>query len=167
MNSGGKALRTFETLGRIDEAIIDVLRHNGRITYRKLASLVHLSESPCQQRVRKLERLGVIRGYGAFIDEQKLSPGLSLLVLVGLADGKGLAAQKAFEAVVGACPQVVECQLISGALDYCLRMRCRDMEHFRSLTERWLESTELHIEKLAAYPELAVIKHSSTHLGIE
>jgi Lrp/AsnC family leucine-responsive transcriptional regulator len=41
------------------------------------------------------------------------------------------------------------------------------MEHFRSLTERWLESTELHIEKLAAYPELAVIKHSSTHLGSE
>lgn len=171
MNIGSKTLRTVETLGRIDEAIINVLRYNGRITYKKLASLVHLSESPCQQRVRKLERLGVIRGYGAFIDEHKLSPGLSLLVLVlvlvGLADGKGLLAQKAFEAVVGACPQVIECHLVSGALDYCLRIRCRDMEHFRSVTESWLESTELHLEKLVAYPQLAVIKPSSTHLGIE
>ena len=70
------------TLGRIDEAIIDVLRHDGRITYQKLATLVHLTASPCQERVRKLERLGVSRGYGAFIDVQKVSPGLSLQVLV-------------------------------------------------------------------------------------
>lgn len=98
MKTGSKALGTFETLGRVDEAIIDVLRHSGRITYKKLASLVHLSESPCQQRVRKLERLGIIRGYGAFIDARKLSPGISLLVLVlvGLAEGKGGSAQKVF-----------------------------------------------------------------------
>lgn len=88
-----------ECLGRIDEAIVDVLRCNGRITYKKLASLVHLSESPCQQRVRKLERLGVIRGYGAFIDEHKLSPGLSLVVLVTLADDRGCRTQKMFEAL--------------------------------------------------------------------
>ncbi len=156
-----------EFLGRIDEAIVNVLRCNGRITYKKLASLVHLSESPCQQRVRKLERLGVIRGYGAFIDERKLSPGLFLVVLVTLAEGRGCNTQKVFEAVVSTCPQVIECLLVSGALDYCLRMRCRDMEHYRSVTECWLESTELHIEKLSAYPQLAVIKPLSTHLGIE
>lgn len=43
-------------MGRIDEAIIDVLRHNVRITYKKLASLVHLSQRPYQQRVRKLDK---------------------------------------------------------------------------------------------------------------
>ncbi|WLH60177.1 hypothetical protein [Pseudomonas sp. FP2300] len=51
--------------------------------------------------------------------------------------------------------------------DYCLRIHCRDMEHFRSVTDCWLESTELHIEKLAAYQLLAVIKSSSMHLGVE
>ncbi|VVN56958.1 hypothetical protein PS687_02523 [Pseudomonas fluorescens] len=168
MKTASETQMAVATLGRIDEAIVDVLRHNGRITYKKLASLVNLSESSCQQRLRKLERLGVIRGYGAFIEEHKLSPGLSLLVLVlvGLAEGMGLRGQKAFEAVAVACPQVIECQLISGALDYYLHRSCRDMGHFRSLTEGWLESAELHIEKLAAYPELAVIKPSSTHLGI-
>ncbi|OCW20553.1 Lrp/AsnC family transcriptional regulator [Pseudomonas sp. S3E12] len=167
MTCGRKNHGASECLGRIDEAIVDVLRCNGRITYKKLASLVHLSESPCQQRVRKLERLGVIRGYGAFIDEHKLSPGLFLVVLVTLAEGRGSNTQKAFEALISASPQVIECHLVSGALDYCLRMRCRDMEHFRSITECWFESTELHIEKLAAYPQLAVIKPSSMHLGIE
>jgi Lrp/AsnC family transcriptional regulator, leucine-responsive regulatory protein len=167
MTSGRKIHGPPECLGRIDEAIVDVLRRNGRITYKKLASLVHLSESPCQQRVRKLERLGVIRGYGAFIDERKLLPGLSLVVLVTLDEGRRCSTQKVFEALVSACPQVIECHLVSGALDYRLRIRCRDMEHFRSVTESWLESTELHLEKLVAYPQLAVIKPSSTHLGIE
>ncbi|WLH10090.1 winged helix-turn-helix transcriptional regulator [Pseudomonas hefeiensis] len=97
MTNGRNNHTASEFLGRIDEAIVDVLRRNGRITCNKLASLVHLSESPCQQRVRKLERMGVIRGYGAFIDEHKLSPGLSLVVLVTLAEGKGCNTQKAFE----------------------------------------------------------------------
>ena len=81
-------------LDRIDEAILDVLRHNGRITYEKLSSLVHLTPRPCLERVRKLERRGVIRGYSAIIDVKAVSPGLSLLVLVALSNQSGRAAQK-------------------------------------------------------------------------
>jgi len=140
-------------LDRIDEAIIEVLRHQGRITYEKLSSLVHLTPRPCLERVRKLERRGVIRGYGAIIDVQMVSPGLSLLVLVALSNQSGRSAQKAFEACVKACPQVFDCQLISGPFDYSLRMRCRDMEHYRVLSETWLNNDELHIDKLVAHPE--------------
>ncbi|MEE1866614.1 MULTISPECIES: Lrp/AsnC family transcriptional regulator [Pseudomonas] len=147
-------------LDRIDEAIIEVLRHNGRITYEKLSSLVHLTPRPCLERVRKLERRGVIRGYSAIIDEQRISPGLSLLVLVALSNQSGRSAQKAFEACMRACPQVLDCQLISGHFDYSLRMRCRDMEHYRVLTETWMNNDELHIDKLVAHPELAVVKNS-------
>ncbi|MBC3420177.1 MULTISPECIES: Lrp/AsnC family transcriptional regulator [unclassified Pseudomonas] len=145
-------------LDRIDEAIIDVLRHHGRITYEKLSTLVHLTPRPCLERVRKLERRGVIRGYGAIIDLQQVSPGLSLLVLVALSNQSGRSAQRAFEATVRACPQVFECQLISGHFDYSLRMRCRDMEHYRVLTEAWMNDDELHIDKLVAHPELAAVK---------
>ncbi|MBM3108736.1 Lrp/AsnC family transcriptional regulator [Pseudomonas sp. P66] len=147
-------------LDRIDEAIIEVLRHNGRITYEKLSTLVHLTPRPCLERVRKLERRGVIRGYSAIIDEQRLSPGLSLLVLVALSNQSGRSAQKAFEACMRACPQVLDCQLISGHFDYSLRMRCRDMEHYRVLTETWMNNDELHIDKLVAHPELAVVKNA-------
>ena len=73
-------------LDRIDQAIIEVLRHEGRITYQKLSERVHLTPRPCLERVRKLEQLGVIRGYGAILDEKKLAPGLSLLVLVALSN---------------------------------------------------------------------------------
>ncbi|AVD84017.1 AsnC family transcriptional regulator [Pseudomonas sp. SWI6] len=145
-------------LDRIDEAIIDVLRHDGRITFEKLSTLVHLTPRPCLERVRKLERRGVIRGYGAIIDLQKVSPGLSLLVLVALSNQSGRAAQKAFEATMRSCPEVYECHLISGHFDYSLRMRCRDMEHYRVLTEHWMNDDALHIDKLVAHPELAAVK---------
>ena len=49
---------------------------------------------------------------------------------------------------------------ISGAFDYSLRMRCRDMEHYRVLTETWLDDPELHIDKLVSHPELAMVKTS-------
>ena len=146
------------TLDRIDQAILEVLRHEGRITYQKLSERVHLTPRPCLERVRKLERMGVIRGYSAIIDQRKLTPGLSLLVLVALSNQSGRAAQKAFEAKVRGYPQVLDCRLISGAFDYSLRMRCRDMEHYRVLTETWFNDPELHIDKLVSHPELAMVK---------
>jgi len=149
---------TQPPLDRIDHAIIDVLRVDGRITFEKLSSLVHLTPRPCLERVRKLERRGVIRGYGAILDLQKIAPGLSLLVLVALSNQSGRAAQKAFEATMQQCPQVFECQLISGHFDYSLRMRCRDMEHYRVLSESWMNDDALHIDKLVAHPELASVK---------
>lgn len=152
-------------LDRIDQAIIEVLRQNGRITYQKLSELVHLTPRPCLERVRKLERMGVILGYGAIVDLQQVSPGLSLLVLVALSNQSGRAAQKAFEACIRACPQVLECRLISGTFDYSLRMRCRDMEHYRVLTEAWLDNPELHIDKLVAHPELTTVKNPAPMPG--
>ena len=149
---------TQPPLDRIDHAIIDVLRVDGRITFEKLSTLVHLTPRPCLERVRKLERRGVIRGYGAILDLQKIAPGLSLLVLVALSNQSGRAAQKAFEATMQDCPQVYECQLISGHFDYSLRMRCRDMEHYRVLSETWMNDDALHIDKLVAHPELATVK---------
>ncbi|UQB80401.1 Lrp/AsnC family transcriptional regulator [Pseudomonas shirazica] len=145
-------------LDRIDETIIDILRHDGRITFEKLSSLVHLTPRPCLERVRKLERRGVIRGYGAIIDLQKVAPGVSLLVLVALSNQSGRAAQKAFEATLRNCPEVHECQLISGHFDYSLRLRCRDMEHYRLLSESWMNDDALHIDKLVAHPVLAEVK---------
>lgn len=145
-------------LDRIDQAILEVLRHDGRITFEKLSNLVHLTPRPCLERVRKLERNGVIRGYGAIIDPQKVAPGLSLLVLVAISNLSGRTAQKAFETTMRDCPEVFECQLISGHFDYSVRLRCRDMEHYRVLSERWMNDAALHIDKLVAHPELATVK---------
>ena len=67
MDTKANGPHSTPVLDRIDEAIIDVLRHQGRITYDELSSLVPLSPSPCLERVRKLERRGLHR-----IDEGRL-----------------------------------------------------------------------------------------------
>ncbi len=57
-------------LDRIDQAIIEVLRHDGRITYQKLSERVHLTPRPCLERVRKLEQLGVM-GVGGVVRTER------------------------------------------------------------------------------------------------
>ena len=117
-----------------------------------LAFLLALMLTPI---VRFLRKRGV---------PEAVSATLLVLVLVALSNQSGRAAQKAFEACVRACPQVFECQLISGHFDYSLRLRCRDMEHYRVLTETWMNNDELHIDKLVAHPELAVVKNTAPQL---
>jgi len=151
-------------LDRIDLAIINVLRSEGRISYQKLSDRVHLSPRPCLERVRKLEQRGFIKGYSAIVDEQRIWPCMSLRVMVALSSQSGRAAPKAFEACVRESAEVTECHLVSGAFDYCLRMQCRDMNHYLQITECWLNNPALHIDKLVSHPELSNIKPAATPL---
>ena len=67
-------------MDELDRRILDVLRHNGRISNRDLAATVNLSPSPCLRRVRRLEKSGVIRGYRADIREPESSQPLCVFV---------------------------------------------------------------------------------------
>lgn len=145
-------------LDRIDLLILDILRHDGRITNQALSERVNLTPRPCLERVRRLERSGVIKGYRAIIELEKQPLGLRLLVLVALSNPSGRASQKAFEALVMKTPQVVECHLISGTFEYSLKMRCRDLIHYRDITEAWLDDPGISIEKIVSHPELTCIK---------
>lgn len=148
------------SLDRIDHAILDVLRRDGRITYQRLSELVNLTPRPCLERVRKLEKLGVISGYGALIDMKRVAPSLTLFVQVALSNQSGRAAQKAFEAALAGAAWVLDVYLVSGQFDYLIRMECRDMSHYRELTETWLADARFHIDKIASSPELAALKRT-------
>lgn len=150
--------RETQNLDRIDHAILDVLRRDGRVTYQRLSELVNLTPRPCLERVRKLEKIGVIAGYGALIDMKRVVPSLTLFVQVALSNQSGRAAQTAFEAALAIAPWVLDVYLVSGQFDYLVRMECRDMSHYRELTESWLADTRFHIDKIASSPELAALK---------
>jgi len=61
----------------IDRRILAILQENGRLSNQEIAERVNLSPSPCLRRIRRLEEMGVIRGYVALLDSQLL--GLDLL----------------------------------------------------------------------------------------
>jgi len=71
-------------LDAIDRRILAILQENGRLSNQEIAERVNLSPSPCLRRIRRLEEIGVITGYVALLDPQKLGLGLLAYVNVRL-----------------------------------------------------------------------------------
>jgi DNA-binding Lrp family transcriptional regulator len=118
---------------RIDQAIIDQLQQDGRLTNQELAARVGLTPAPCLRRVRRLEAAGVITGYAATIDQAALGRGFEVLLQAEIAT-KELATVEAFEARVSAMDEVVELRRMFGLPDYLIRVRTADAAAY----ERWL-----------------------------
>lgn len=117
-------------LGTIDKKILTQLQNEGRITYAELARRVGLSTSPCLERVKRMERLGIIKGYTALLDANYLNAGLVVFVQIRL----HRTAQDVFEAFKAAAiglSEVQECYFVSGNFDYLIKARVLDMDAYR------------------------------------
>jgi Lrp/AsnC family leucine-responsive transcriptional regulator len=132
----------------IDRRILAILQENGRLSNQEIAERINLSPSPCLRRIRRLEESGVIRGYVALLDAQRLGLGLLAYVNVRLEKRGGLALSPRgdathadlFRAAVQAWPEVVACHAMTGEMDYLLRVQVKDMEHF----SRFVQDQLLH-----------------------
>src|ERR1019366_1767235 len=122
-------------LDAIDRKILAELQDDGRITNVELARRSGISAPPCLRRVRRLEEAGVIRGYHADSDPQKLGWEITFFAIVGL-DSQKEAVLSAFEQLVGAWPEVRECHMIRGGGDFLLKLVARDTAHENQLTQR-------------------------------
>ncbi|MEJ2395124.1 MAG: Lrp/AsnC family transcriptional regulator [Candidatus Thiodiazotropha sp.] len=120
-------------LDRYDRRILEVLQADGRISNQDLAEAIGLSPSPCLRRVRALEESGVITGYRAYLDAEKL--GLSLMALIHISMDRHTPERFAnFEAKVMALPEVMECLLITGQdADYQVKVMVKDMQAYQEL----------------------------------
>ncbi|MDZ4140382.1 MAG: winged helix-turn-helix transcriptional regulator [Methylotenera sp.] len=119
-------------LDRIDHKILAVLQENARIPVTELAERVGLSVTPCGERVKNLEKEGVILGYHARLDPHAL--GLKLLVFVELKlSTKSGAIFSKFKQEILKLPSVLECHLVSGDFDYLVKARITQMTDYRTL----------------------------------
>lgn len=118
-------------LDRIDRAILLAIQADGRMSLQALSERVGLSASPCARRIRKLEDLGVIRGYSALIDESRIGYPVSVFVSVKL-DRQVSDALQTFETAVRGYPEVVDCWLMTGNRDYLLRVAVSGLDEFES-----------------------------------
>lgn len=117
-------------LDAIDRRILRELQRDGRLTIVELANRVHLTKSPCAERLKRMEREGVVKGYRATVDAARLGRGHVTIVHVNLGhtDNRSLAA---FNVAVREVPEVESCLMIAGPFDYMLKVRTRDMAHYR------------------------------------
>lgn len=116
-------------LDRIDHAILDLLQVDGRATSAALGDAAGLSPSPAHRRQRLLEEAGIIRGYVALLDQDKVGLPVNVFVSVRLsAQTEDHLAE--FERGIRDMPEVMECYVMSGASDYLLRVVAPDLGAF-------------------------------------
>lgn len=119
-------------IDRVDLNILKELQLNAKISNVELAKRVHLSPTPCLERVRRLENNNFICGYRTELNPQKLSANLLSFVEIKLIRTSTDVFTEFKKAVIK-LPQVLECHLVSGDFDYLLKTRVADMVAYREL----------------------------------
>lgn len=145
-------------LDKIDLAILSVLQGDGRITKLKLAQAVHLSPAACWERLRRLEEAGVIRGYSATIDLDKIARRVTVLVEITLKSHRQTDFQL-FEAAVAREAAIVSCHATGGGIDYMLKIVVPDIDAYQKTIDRLLAS-EIGIDRYFTYVVTKTVKTS-------
>ena len=119
-------------LDRTDRQILNILQKDGRIAISELASRVNLSTTPCSERVKRLEREGIIMGYHARVNPQLIDRNLLVFLEIKLSAKSGDVFDQVARDLIE-IPEVLECHLISGEFDYLVKARLKEMSAYRRL----------------------------------
>jgi Lrp/AsnC family leucine-responsive transcriptional regulator len=147
-------------LDTVDRKILRLLQDDGRLANVDLAEKVGLSPTATSERVKRLTREGIIAGYGARLDPQKLSRGFLAFVEVTL-DKTTPDVFDRFATAVARAPDVLECHLVAGGFDYLIKTRVADMAAYRIFLGEVLLSLP-GVRETRTYAVMEEVKASSS-----
>jgi Lrp/AsnC family leucine-responsive transcriptional regulator len=124
-------------LDAIDRRILALLQENAKLPQAEVAKAVGLTAPSVNERIRKLERGGFIRGYAALLDERKLGYDITAFIEVFIEHPKF---EEDFIGIMGTLDEVLECHHITGEFSILLKVRVTDMTAFRRLLIEKLNS---------------------------
>src|SRR5436309_4770634 len=127
----------MEELDRHDVLLLSELQRDSRQTVQQLADAVGLSSTPCWKRIKEMESTGIIRGYTALIDREKVGLALCVIAEVNLTRHNEEVVTQ-FEKEVAGCPQIVSCYSTTGQADYVLKVLAPDIKSY----ERFLQQVD-------------------------
>ena len=116
-------------MDKIDREIVRWLEQDARLSFAELGERVGLSKTPCWQRVRTLERQGLIRGYRAELDAERLGLKVHAFVLVSIDSAR----YAEFEAAAAHHPAVLQCYTTAGQADYLMHVLVGQIEELDRL----------------------------------
>src|ERR1043165_6498209 len=137
--SNGKQKEESPVLDETDISILRLLQQNARMTVKELAEKVHLSPTPVHERVRRMERSGVIKQYVALLDAARVGKSLMVICYVSLQQHNKDAGGKFIKAILE-LDEVLECLTISGQFDFMLKVVAENMDAYY----------HFHVNKLSA-----------------
>ncbi len=116
-------------LDNIDKKILNILQDNGRITNAKLASEVGVSPPTMLERVKRLEKAGIIKQYVALVDLDKVGKGTLVIVAVSLAFHQ-LSSLDRCKKEISQLGEILECYHVSGEEDFALKVAVKDVKEY-------------------------------------
>lgn len=148
-------------LDAVDRRILSNLQDDGRMTNVELANRAGITAPPCLRRVRTLETSGVIKGYHADLDPDALGYSIIVFALVSL-KSQAEADLQAFEKHVEQLPEIRECYMLNGEIDFVLKIVSTDLQAF----QRFLTSKLTPAPNVASVKTSLVIRTSKRQPGI-
>jgi len=130
-----------------DLSILQVLQQNAKATVKEIADIVHLSTTPIHERIKRMERNGVIKQYATLVDHTKVKKGLMVICYVSLKQHDKLAGSE-FIALINEMPEIIECYNISGEFDFMLKVVAENMDAYYNF----------HVNKLSQAPNIGHVQ---------
>src|SRR3954469_21945991 len=148
-------------LDRHDVLLLSELQRDSRQTVQQLAEAVGLSSTPCWKRVKEMEAAGIIRGYTALVDREKVGLSLCVLAEVNLTRHNEDDVRR-FEHAVAGTPQIVSCYATTGQADYVLKVLVPDIKSYES----FLHETAFKLPGVTHVRSSVVLKEIKAESGL-
>lgn len=126
------------SLDRLDIKLLDHIQRNGHCSNVELAAAVGLSPSPCLARVKRLSEAGVLRGFDADIDLEKLGDFITVFSEVTIGEHRR-DSFRIFEEAAERLPEITDCYNVSGGCDYILKITANSMSRFSEIRDHLLD----------------------------
>ncbi len=136
-------------LDLVDHQILKLLQEDAKLNVNDIARQLNLTKTPIYERIKRLERSGVIDRYVAIVNRQKFTPSIIVLLTGALKVTKFEQTQEFYDAVIG-IDEVLECYLLGGDKDFMLKVIAKDLDSYH----------EFYSAKIASIPYVGEIRSS-------
>jgi Lrp/AsnC family transcriptional regulator of ectoine degradation len=145
----------------LDIKILRALSRNARMTKTRMSEEVGLSATPCHERIKKLEKSKIIRGYHVDIDYQKLTRFEFYIVEVYIKKEYSLNKHHIFQRTIQNIPDIIQCHSVLGRVDYLMIVAARSIDHYRAIMDDLVSHDSFEMDYVS-YPVSSTIKSSQS-----
>jgi Lrp/AsnC family transcriptional regulator len=146
-------------LDAIDKAILKSLQENAKINIKELADILNMTKTPIYERIKRLEKSGIIKSYVAILDRSLLEHSMVVFCSVSLESQK-LENIQEFSQSIEKIPEVLECYLMGGANDFLLKVVVKDLQAYHRFSSGIL-ATLPNVSQIKSMFVLNETKHST------
>ncbi len=146
-------------LDKVDVEILNYLQEDGKLTAKNLADKIGLTQTPVYERIRKLERLGVIKKYVAIVAPESVGKDLVIFMNLTLRE-HGVGKREKFLQDVSDLQEVVELYHTSGLYDFMAKVRVEDVHEYRNFLVEKVGKID-NVKDIVSHMVLEELKHST------